>query len=261
MISKSGVQQANAVLRAVLSNRDSLNLLLRFLEERLRRPAAGLNFPDLAPGQLLTFLAHVETNWPNSAALRNVRLAVLHTSGATRHRTIPSTWSWARGSVTDYMVTAIEDNQPTMLADLQAMDFSESSACETLDKGHDRIDRCRYWAKDISDSAWEGYAALEGRRQAIRVERERSVLKTGAASTEVTYALTLMIAESLVFVFSILNITLSRLETVGPLLTASWCIRRLRFQAGLSTKSLRLAFPTTFYGLITIASESVNQSK
>ena len=65
----------------------------------------------------------------------------------------------------DYVVTAIKDNQPTMLADLQGMDFSDSPACETLDKGHGRI------------------------------ERERHVLKTGATSTAVTYALTLLTAD------------------------------------------------------------------
>lgn len=45
----------------------------------------------------------------------------------------------------DYLVTAIKDNRPTMLADLQGMDFSDSPACETLDKGHGRIDCRRYW--------------------------------------------------------------------------------------------------------------------
>lgn len=62
----------------VLSYRDSLKLLLLFLEERLGRPAAALDFPDLAPDELLAFLAHLETQRHNSAATRNVRLAALH---------------------------------------------------------------------------------------------------------------------------------------------------------------------------------------
>ena len=82
-----------------------------------------------------------------------------------------------------------------MLADLQGMDFSACPACQTLDKGHGRIDRRRYWVKDISDAAWEGYAGLYGRQQAIRIERQRHVLKTGATSTELTYALTSLTAD------------------------------------------------------------------
>ena len=95
----------------------------------------------------------------------------------------------------DYLVTAIKDNQPTLLADLQAMLFGDSPAYETRDKEHGRSDRRRYWVKDLSDSAWEGYAGLYGRRQAIRIERQRQVLKTGASSTEVTYALTSLTAD------------------------------------------------------------------
>ena len=53
----------------------------------------------------------------------------------------------------DYLVSAIKANQPTMLDDLQAMLFGHAPACETLDKGHGRIDRRRYWIKDLSDSA------------------------------------------------------------------------------------------------------------
>ena len=90
----------------------------------------------------------------------------------------------------DYVVTAIKANQPTMLADLQDMDFSACPTWETLDKQHGRIDRRRYWVKDLSDPGWKDYAKLHGRRQAIRIERERYLLKTGQTSTEVTFALT-----------------------------------------------------------------------
>ena len=90
----------------------------------------------------------------------------------------------------DYVITAIKDNQPTMLADLRGMDFSDCPTCATLDKEHGRIDSRRYWVKDLRDPEWDGYADLYGRQQAIRIERERHVVKTGETSTEVTYALT-----------------------------------------------------------------------
>ena len=90
----------------------------------------------------------------------------------------------------DYLITAIKANQPTMLDDLQAMLFDPAPACETLDKAHGRVDRRRYWVKDLSDSGWDSYANLYGRQQAIRIERERHTCKTGKTSIEVSYALT-----------------------------------------------------------------------
>ena len=42
---------------------------------------------------------------------------------------------------------------------------SASPLVETLDKQHGRIERRRYWVKDISAPEWDGYAALYGRRQ------------------------------------------------------------------------------------------------
>ena len=90
----------------------------------------------------------------------------------------------------DYLITAVKGNQPTMLQDLQEMDFSACPLVETLDKQHGRIERRRYWVKDISASEWDDYAALYGRQQAIRVERQREHVKTGKTSCEVSYALT-----------------------------------------------------------------------
>ncbi len=90
----------------------------------------------------------------------------------------------------DYLITAIKDNQPTMLRDLQEMDFSDCPLVETLDKAHGRIERRRYWIKDISAAEWDGYANLYGRQQAIRVERQRHHVKSGKTSLEVSYALT-----------------------------------------------------------------------
>ena len=43
---------------------------------------------------------------------------------------------------------------------------------------------------DLSAAEWEDYAALHGRRQAMRVERERQIVKTGQRNTEATWSLT-----------------------------------------------------------------------
>ena len=90
----------------------------------------------------------------------------------------------------DYVVTAIKDNQPTMLHDLTAIDFSDAPWHETLDKAHGRIERRRCAVFDLAGSQWDGYADLHGRRQAMRIEREREIVKTGERSIEVTYSLT-----------------------------------------------------------------------
>ncbi len=95
----------------------------------------------------------------------------------------------------DYLITSIKDNQPTILDDLQHMLFPDAPDHETLDKEHGRIERRRYWVKDLSDPDWDGYADLYGRQQAIRIERERQVVKTGETSTAVSYALTSLTAE------------------------------------------------------------------
>ena len=73
--------------------------------------------------------------------------------------------------------------------------FQDAPDHETLDKEHGRIERRRYWVKDLSDPDWDGYADLYGRQQAIRIERERHVVKTGETSTAVSYALTSLTAE------------------------------------------------------------------
>ena len=62
----------------VLSFRDALKLLLVFLEQHLKRPAATLDFPDLTREHLLALLDHLETQRGKCAATRNVRLAALH---------------------------------------------------------------------------------------------------------------------------------------------------------------------------------------
>ena len=94
------------------------------------------------------------------------------------------------GRRADYVISAIKDNQETILEDLKAIDFSDAPWHETVDKGHGRIERRRWAAVDLSGAEWDGYANLHGRRQAMRIEREREILKTGKSSIEVTWSLT-----------------------------------------------------------------------
>ena len=43
---------------------------------------------------------------------------------------------------------------------------------------------------DIGGPEWDGYGDLHGRRQALRIERERRLVKQGAGSRETAYGLT-----------------------------------------------------------------------
>ena len=96
----------------------------------------------------------------------------------------------AIGRRADYVLSAIKDNQKTILEDLKAIDWSDAPWHETLDMAQGRIERRRGAVVDLSGTEWDGYANLHGRRQALRIEREREVLKTGKRSIEVTYSLT-----------------------------------------------------------------------
>ncbi len=62
----------------VLSYRDSIVLLLRFLAEHRGKPVAELDFADLNPPGILAFLAHLEEHRKNGVPTRNVRLAAIH---------------------------------------------------------------------------------------------------------------------------------------------------------------------------------------
>ena len=119
---------------------------------------------------------------------RTVTADALHAQHKTAHCLLDSCGA-------DYVITAIKDNQPTMLADLRAMDFSDCPTFATRDKQHGRIDLRRYWIKDLSDPQWDGKASLYGRRQALRIERVRQQVKSGETSSEVTYALTSLAPE------------------------------------------------------------------
>ena len=62
----------------VLAYRDSFKLLLQFLANHLGSAATTLDFPALAPENLLAFLEHAETRRGNSVATRNARLTAAH---------------------------------------------------------------------------------------------------------------------------------------------------------------------------------------
>ena len=99
------------------------------------------------------------------------------------------------GRRADYVVTAVKDNQQNILEDLKAIDFTDAPWHETVDKGHGRIERRRCAVVDLSAAEWDGYANLHGRCQAMRIERDHEVLKTGERSVEVTWSLTSLGAE------------------------------------------------------------------
>ena len=96
----------------------------------------------------------------------------------------------------DYLVTAVKDNQPTMHDDLQAIDWSTARHYESdIEKAHGRVEKRRCWVLDITGPDWDGYCALYGRRQAIRIEREVYTVKSETTTTEITHCLTSLGAE------------------------------------------------------------------
>ncbi|MEX1026571.1 MAG: site-specific integrase [Candidatus Paceibacterota bacterium] len=62
----------------VLSYRDALTLLLRFLAVRHKRPVVELDLDSLDSDSVLSYLDHLEQVRGNSATTRNARLAAVH---------------------------------------------------------------------------------------------------------------------------------------------------------------------------------------
>jgi len=62
----------------VLSYRDSLILLLRFLVTEGKRETCDLDLDDIEPDRVLAFLNHLEIDRHNTVPTRNVRLAAIH---------------------------------------------------------------------------------------------------------------------------------------------------------------------------------------
>ena len=78
-----------------------------------------------------------------------------------------------------------------LLNDLKAFDaaFDGAPTCRTLDKGHGRIDE-RECALVALDGCAPGTAPLPGRRQAFRITRRRTVVKSGRTGGETACGLT-----------------------------------------------------------------------
>ena len=90
-----------------------------------------------------------------------------------------------------YAITAVKGNQPTIHDDLAAIDWSRARwGGETVDKAHGRLEVRRCAAVDLDAPRWNGLCDFHGRRQAARVERKRTVLKTGETTREVACCLT-----------------------------------------------------------------------
>ena len=80
--------------------------------------------------------------------------------------------------------------------DLQAIDWSTARHYESdIEKAHGRVEKRRCWVLDITGPEWDGYCALYGRRQAIRIEREVYTVKSETTTTEITHCLTSLGAE------------------------------------------------------------------
>ena len=92
----------------------------------------------------------------------------------------------------DYVVTATKKNQKTIAEDLQSIDFSTQGreTCETVDKGHGRLEERRCTVVDLTGPEWSDYCKLHGRRQAMRIDRKIENLKSGKTTEETAYCLT-----------------------------------------------------------------------
>ena len=142
-----------------------------------------------------TLLPHTKTIIDNKGDIVNsvrrpnlLRLAI-HTNTETMQQ-------WLDAGA-DY-VLIVKANQEKALADMvdthwgdQAVRYFDSG----VEIGHGRLERRQLWALDVTDTLWDGYIDLPGRRQAILIERWREEIKTGEQSTETTYAVTSLPAE------------------------------------------------------------------
>ena len=88
----------------------------------------------------------------------------------------------------DYVVP-VKNNRPTLLDDLRILDWDGAASRRAADKGHGRLEE-RVCSVVPLDGVPDEVAALPGRRQAFRVVRRRTVLKSGRTSEETVHGLT-----------------------------------------------------------------------
>ena len=71
-------EQRGVSRHTLLSYRDSVTLLLRFVARSCHRDAVNLDLENISPQAVLAFLNHLEKERHNKASSRNVRLAAIH---------------------------------------------------------------------------------------------------------------------------------------------------------------------------------------
>ena len=94
------------------------------------------------------------------------------------------------GRRADYVISAIKDNQENHPRRPQGDRLQRRALARNRRQGpwpHRAPPLCR---RRPLRRRMDGYANLHGRRQAMRIEREREILKTGKRSIEVTWSLT-----------------------------------------------------------------------
>ena len=95
----------------------------------------------------------------------------------------------------DDVMTAIKDNQPTMLAPRPAMPWDDSvSVHETFDQGHGRREWRRCTVLDVSTPEHDHRIAMVGRAHVARLERRRYTITSGKLSHDVTFCVTSLTA-------------------------------------------------------------------
>ncbi len=88
----------------------------------------------------------------------------------------------------DYVVEA-KANHRTLLDDIRILDWDAAPSRRTVDKGHGRLEE-RACAVVPLDGVHDDVAALPGRRQAFRIVRRRTVVKSGKTSEETVHGVT-----------------------------------------------------------------------
>ena len=88
----------------------------------------------------------------------------------------------------DYVVEA-KANHQTLLDDIRILDWEGAPSRRTVDKGHGRLEE-RTCAVVPLDGVHDDVAALPGRRQAFRIVRRRTVVKSGKTAEETVHGVT-----------------------------------------------------------------------
>ncbi len=97
----------------------------------------------------------------------------------------------------DYVMTAVKENQPTILANLQSIGWTKAERFkQDVELGHGRPEHRRCEVVYLSGTVWDGYCALHGRLQALRIERRRELIKCGTVERETAYNLTSLSTEA-----------------------------------------------------------------